>query len=182
SADLAAARELLDRAAKMEGAAKQRESDERQARSSLATAAELLDELTVECARLDALVDAVRRAPSVAAREQLAVLGDLGPVSIAFPSEGAAIEIAFDGRPWTLASTGRQIVCDAWLRAGIRRALGMPWLGIWIDRVQDVGGQEIPALDGPVVLLRTVDEEGGALRAMTARTEAHFDPEVGTAP
>lgn len=153
-------------AERRKGAAEQRVRDTAETASTLATAREGLADLEAECVRLEALVDAVRRAPSIAAAQQLSAFGDLGPVAIAFPLTGEAIAITFDGRPWWLASTGRQIVCDAWLRAGLRRAVGLPWLPIWVDRVQDVVGQELPALEGPAVLLRTAD---GALGTAEVR-------------
>lgn len=167
ASQVAEARAMLADADRARGAAAQRERDKAQASDGLMAATDALEELVRECARLDALVEAVRRAPSEAAREQIAVFGDLGPVTIRFPSEGPAVEVLIDDRPWWLASTGRQIVGDAWLRAGLRRALSLPWLPTWIDRVQDVGGQDLPALDGPVVLLRTTD--GGALESSAAR-------------
>jgi hypothetical protein len=87
------------------------------------------------------------------------MLGDMGPVSLEF-GENPAVVVLIDGRPWWLASRGRQVVGDAWLRAALRRAMNLPDLPLIVDNVQDVGGQPLPALPGPVVLLRTTDEPG----------------------
>jgi len=66
--------------------------------------------------------------------------------------------VQIDGRPWWLASRGRQVVADIHLRAALRRAAGLQALPIVIDNVQDVGGQPIPSIQGPVLILRTTDE------------------------
>jgi len=112
-----------------------------------------------EADRLDALVNALRRAPSEAAKRQAEVLGDLGPVSLLWgdgDAKSPAVEVRLDGRPWGLSSTGRQVVGDAWLRAAFRRATGLDWVVMFVDREQDVGGQEIPDVS-PAVVLRTTD-------------------------
>jgi hypothetical protein len=50
------------------------------------------------------------------------------------------------------------VVADLWLRAGLRRALDLPQLPIVVDNVQDVGGQPLPEVEGPVLLLRTTHD------------------------
>lgn len=98
-------------------------------------------------------MDAVRKAPSAVAAKQAEALGDLGPVSLVWgdgDAKSPAVDVWLDGRPWWLASTGRQIVGDVWLRA--------PWCPIFVDNRGCVGGQEIPDVGGPVVLLRTTDD------------------------
>jgi hypothetical protein len=89
------------------------------------------------------------------------VLRDLGPVSLRTDDGTAAspaVEVLLDGRPWDLASTGRQIVGDAAFRSALRRALRVPWLPIWVDRRQDVGGQIVDVV-APAVMLVTDDGE-----------------------
>ncbi len=121
------------------------------------TAKKAADDLEAEVARLELLVAATRQAPSVALESQLAALGDISPVTIVAQGDGGGVEVLVDGRPWYLASDGRTVVADAALRAGIRRALRLPWLMLIVDRVQDVAGQPLPVLTGPVVLLETTD-------------------------
>lgn len=136
------------------------EQDRRRARvaSQLADAERDVAEGEAELLRLERLLAAVRRAPSEAARRQSECLGDLGPVSIQWPEgpKADAIRVLLDGRPWWCASTGRQIVGDVYLRAAIRRLARWPWMPIVVDRVQDVAGQEIPAVR-PAIWLRTCE-------------------------
>ncbi len=116
-----------------------------------------------EATRLDALLEAVRGAPSAVAARQAAALGDLGPVSLHF-GDSPAVEVRVDGRPWWLASRGRLVVADVWLRAALRRVSGLSW-PIFVDNVQDVAGQPLPSPGSPVVWLRTTE---GALRVQVA--------------
>jgi hypothetical protein len=153
--DEAAARDAVNAAERNAGAAVQRSKDLDTLRSTLEQSRGLLARLTRECARLDGLVSAIRRAPSVAARRQLAALGDLGPVAIEFRADGG-IDLSVDGRPFYLASTGRLVVADAWLRDGIRRACGVLYLPIFVDCVQDVAGQSAH-LPAPAIALRTIE-------------------------
>ncbi|MCK5550755.1 MAG: AAA family ATPase [Hyphomicrobiaceae bacterium] len=161
----AEARAALKTAERDAGAARQRSNDLGTLRSTLEDSRGLLARLTRECERLDVLVSAIRRAPSVAARRQLAALGDIGPVSIEFRDKDGGIDLLVDGRPFYLASTGRLVVADAWLREGIRRARGISYLPIFVDCVQDVAGQRLH-LPAPAIALRTTETEwidvGGA--------------------
>lgn len=77
-----------------------------------------------------------------------------------------------DGRPWWLASRGRQVVADACLRAALRRAMEMPYLPLFVDNIQDVGGQPLPPVAGPVVWLQTTDGKGIFVRRRTASRES----------
>ena len=110
--------------------------------------------------RLDKLVTATRRAPSIAANRQLGALGDLGPVEVKIPTDldSDTVIVTLDGRPWECASTGREIVGDLWLRAGLRRALKMPWLPLFVDNCGAVGGQALPDVGGPLILMRTTED------------------------
>jgi hypothetical protein len=63
--------------------------------------------------------------------------------------------MTIDGRPWWLASTGRQIVADARLRLALRSLSGLDWIPVVVDEAQSWSG-DWPA---GVVLLLT---DGGA--------------------
>lgn len=155
--ELAEARAVMDRVKAQVGAAQQRKKDLDEARAELDAAEGRYGEQCGEVDRLGALLDAVRAAPSAVAQRQAEALGDLGPVSLEF-GENPAVSVLVDGRPWWLASRGRQVVADVWLRSAIRRALGLAYLPIVIDNVQDVGGQPVPHLDdGPTIVLKTTD-------------------------
>jgi len=105
----------------------------------------------------EALVDALRRAPSERLRRGLDALGDLGPVTIEVPEDSDGVHVLVDGRSWGRASTGRQIVADLHLRLALRRALRWGWWPVWVDRVQDWSGDFPEA--APAVYLRTVEAE-----------------------
>ncbi|MCP4804046.1 MAG: AAA family ATPase [Proteobacteria bacterium] len=154
--ELTSARETMDRQKALDGAAKQRQHDLDEAQADLEKAE---DRYAIACGdvdRLSALLDSVRAAPSVVAERQAEALGDLGPVKLEF-GENPAVSVLIDGRPWWLASRGRQVVADVWLRTALRRAMGFDWLPIVIDNVQDVGGQPVPDVDGPSIVLKTTD-------------------------
>jgi hypothetical protein len=129
-----------------------------QASRAVAEAEQVHARLSAEADRLDVLLAAVRDAPSAAVAKQQERLGDLGPVSLILGTD-PAIEVRIDGRPWWTASRGRQVVADLWLRAALRRAWGVT-VPLFVDNVQDVAGQPLPEVEGPVVLLRTVDQPG----------------------
>lgn len=152
-AEEAEARTSLRQAERAAGAAVQRSEDLDRLSDTLAESTGTFERLSAECERLEALVSAIRRAPSVAARRQLSVLGDLGPVAIELREDGG-VDIVIDGRPFHLASTGRLVVADAWLRDGLRRARGLAYFPMFIDCTQDVAGQE-PHLPPPCIALRT---------------------------
>ncbi|MFT4622354.1 MAG: hypothetical protein ACI8PZ_001010 [Myxococcota bacterium] len=137
------------------GASLQRERDRVDTAARLTAARERLTAAQTECARLDVLLAAVREVPSELAAQQVAALGALGPVSLVF-GDNPAVEVRIDGRPWWLASRGRQVVADLWLRAALRRVLGEDW-PLFVDNVQDVAGQSLPDPGGPAVWLRTAD-------------------------
>ncbi len=151
------------------GAADQRQADIRKLNQAITAAATTLTDHQTESARLNVLVDVIREVPSRLAARQAAALGDLGPVSLTF-SDNPAVSVLIDGRPWWLASRGRQVVADIHLRAAIRRAAGLSDLPIIIDNVQDVGGQPIPRIPGPVLILRTTDETGISIQQLATTT------------
>ena len=139
------------------GAREQRQRDLQRVREEHAQATERERELEAEAQRLNVLVEAVRAAPSQVASEMALALGELGPVSLIF-GDNPAVQVHVDGRPWWLASRGRLVVADAYLRAALRRVSELDHVPLFIDNVQDVGGQALPQLPTPVVLLRTNDE------------------------
>ncbi|NRA03753.1 MAG: AAA family ATPase [Myxococcales bacterium] len=161
-AEAAAALVIVDGHKKALGAAEQQEKNLARVAGELDNAEKALEELEAEALRLDALVDAVRRAPSVAAREQLGALGDLGPVVVELTDKGG-VNVRVDGRPWYLASTGRLVVADAFLRSGLRRAMRLGYCPLFIDQIQSVGGQDIPDFS-PAILLETTDKPGITVR------------------
>ena len=85
---------------------------------------------------LEALVDAVRQAPSERLRRSLEGIGNTGPVSFRLPAEGDGVEVLIDGRIHKRASRGRRIYADLCLRLALRRALKMTWFPIFVDDVQ----------------------------------------------
>ncbi|MCB9507947.1 MAG: AAA family ATPase [Myxococcales bacterium] len=170
-ADVRAAEDLVASAGAARGRQAQIAEDIRRLDELLAAAEKDVWRLTEEHARLDLVVEAVRQAPTIALERQLAALGDLGPVTLVPEGERGGLSVYIDGRPWRLASDGRRVVGDLILRAGFRRALGMAWLPLWVDRVQDVGGQPLPDVAAPLVLLRTTDAAWSVSTAMP-RSEA----------
>jgi hypothetical protein len=152
--DELAARSTLDEAQRADGAKAQRARDLDAAQRTAATSAQAEAVATAEATRLDALVDAVRRAPTEIARKQKEALGDLGCVDFRFPEEGPAVEMLIDGRSWERASKGRKVFADLCLRMAFRRLLGMPWLPVFVDEMQS-WSDAWPAFDGPVIALRT---------------------------
>ncbi len=135
-----------------EGAVRERERFSKAAKDRLAHARTAHALAMQEAERLGVLVGAVRDAPSVIAKQQAGVLGDLGPVSLKFGTE-IAVEVRIDGRPAWLASTGKRLLADAWLRNAIRRAAGLEWLPLFVDNRQDWSG-ELPDF-APMICLRT---------------------------
>ncbi len=117
-----------------------------------------LEAARAELTRCEALVVACRRAPSIDLERQLEVFGDLGPVGFEFGAKGG-VSVTFDGRPWWLASRGRQVCCDLVIRAAFRRALKLSWLPILVDDATAWTG-DWPDVAGPVVLLETRDTDG----------------------
>lgn len=150
--DVAAAREAVAEYERAVGAQAQREANSAEVAQHLDTSEGLMTGLEAECERLEALVEAVRRAPSIAAAEQMATLGDLGPVTINLPEEGGA-EVLVDGRPYDAASTGRLLIADLHFRRGLRKALKVLKLPLFVDCVQNWSGT-IPQFR-PAVWLRT---------------------------
>lgn len=132
---------------------------ERDTTDRIATLEATLAKLGDAVDRAEEVLALVRSAPGTALRGKLALLGDMGPITLEVPEEGPSLVVRVDGRPWELASTGRQVVADAWFRGALRRATGVD-VPIVVDGVQDVGGQPLPDLEAPVVYLRTTDGAG----------------------
>jgi hypothetical protein len=148
------ARVLLSNHEKDRGARAQAAKHRGFAKSKLADATKAIEARLADIAHFDKLLAACRQAPSVRLRKNLEKFGDLGPVSIVVPSTGiAAAVVLIDGRPWGMASTGKQIYADAHLRAAIRRAYNMGPVPIFVDRIQDWTGKF--DICGPLVAMRT---------------------------
>jgi len=125
--------------------------------------------LSLECDRVAALVQAVRDAPTVAARRQVAALHDAMRddrvhVHIAGTDEaGDLVRVERDGRPWWMSSNGAQAMLDLVLRDGLRRlAIDLPGLGwlaslpVVVDNAQDWSGDwPLDSWSGPVWWLTT---------------------------
>ncbi|MEN0066881.1 MAG: AAA family ATPase [Myxococcota bacterium] len=160
---LTKAQATLRASATFEGAFSQWKADVETAKATVERESQRQADAAREFERFSALLDAVRAAPSGVAERQALALGDLGPVTLEF-GDNPAVEVLIDKRPWWLASRGRQVVADMWLRAAIRRVLEREWIPLIVDNIQDVGGQPLPDIDGPVVLLQTTDGKGLSVR------------------
>ena len=160
------AQQVLADSQRAAGAAEQRQADLRELESSIIAAAAAAKTQEKQSARLDALLAAIRQAPSLLAARQARSLGNLGPVSLRF-GENPAVRVQIDGRPWWLASRGRQVVADLHLRIALRRAAGLEGLPIVVDNVQDVGGQPLPSIPGPALILRTTDEPAISVHSLS---------------
>lgn len=124
--------------------------------------------------RAEAVLDAVRRAPTEAARRAAAALDAQlqgSGVAVVWGSAaegGPEADVQIDGRPWWCASSGRQVLADLQLRLalrtlaqaryGARPILDYADLPVVVDRAQDWSGRW-PAAPG-VWLIRTVDQAG----------------------
>jgi len=160
--EVASATDTLSAVERAKGAEAQRVQALRTAEAELARVTKEHGLAEAEAARVVALVDACRRAPTQIAREQAEALGDMGCVSLRFPpketKDTAEIEVLIDGRPWWLASDGRQLVGDLLFRAALRRASGLTSLPLWVDHTTLWSGAW-PDVEGPVVFLRTTTDD-----------------------
>ena len=132
------------------------------------TAQEEAKRAAATATRMKALVDALRRAPGVIAREQVALFGDLGPVAIDFPvpTEGAgnppAVVITVNGLPLSVASDGELVDASLRLRLALRRISGMREIPVVVDRANLLNGGNGPwPEDEGVVYLVTSDGDTG---------------------
>lgn len=155
--DVEKAESVQQRAVAGKAAAEQQERQAARANAAVDAAKQKLKTARTAADRADKVVDALRRAPSERLKKNIAALGDLGPVSIVVPHEGPAVLILIDGRPWWLASTGRQVVADLWLRLALRRGFKMTWLPIFLDNAGSWTG-DWPELDGPLIRMTTVPD------------------------
>lgn len=128
----------------------------------------------IEAARVARLVDALRRAPTLAAKAKRDRLGDLaGPVAVDVVfyepgAQGPVCALTVNSRPWEYASRGEKVVADAMLRAAARRAAspltkgahhGMPALPLFVDDVGAWNGGAGPWPDlGPGVIWLVTDD------------------------
>ena len=152
------------------GARRQREETLAQSRLDVATHVAEIEHLSGCIARSNALLDVVREAPSVQLQEQAEALGELGPVSLRF-GDNPAVSVWIDERPWWLASQGRLVVADMWLRAALRRVSQVPASLLCVDNVTNVGGQPLADIGGPVVLLETTNGAEISVERSTPRLD-----------
>lgn len=151
----------VDRAA---GGAAERSAAIARTAAPRATAEAAFTEAEAAAARANALVEAVRLAPSDVARSQIALLGDMGPFSITLTDEGG-VDVRVDGRGYWRASRGKRVLADYAFRCALRRALKLP-IPVFVDEAQNWSGElpEDPGVDGkpggPVIVLRTTNDEG----------------------
>lgn len=163
------ARAYLDRAQQAEGAAGRRAAAIRAMETAVMAARVQLQAAEAEAARVAQLVVAVRGAPAELVRRgrvalDEALAGSGVGVILAEPGEsGDEVRVTIDGRPWWIASTGRQVAADAALRAAIRSLAAARYPGgpigynevpVVIDRAQDWSG-EWPTIAAPWWRLET---------------------------
>jgi DNA polymerase III delta prime subunit len=103
----------------------------------LATAKKDREQADKDLVRADAILVAVRRAPSDRAQECSKSYSGMPGVEIRFPdttdAKEPSVKLLIDGRDWTCASDGRQILAEYQIRARMRELAGMRWLPIFID-------------------------------------------------
>jgi len=153
----AEAKKLVEAAGIDEAVAQAADLQRDRARTAAEWAERQAEGAAKEAARAEALLDAVRRAPSLALVDAIACLNGDG-VMVRLAGDGC--EVFIDGREWSdeAASRGRRIAADASLRAALRDRLKLGRFPMVID---DRGNwsEELPAgaLRGPVMVLRTGD-------------------------
>ena len=159
--DVAKARDADSARQKAQGASEQRAADLAAAETSLEEAQATLAQKTERATYWRALVEVIREAPSRAVSDGLTAMGDLGPVTITVGVDPAdpAVAIEVDGLPWSLTSSGRKVVADAYFRAGLRRAAGLGKFPLVIDDTSLVGGQPQANVSGPKILMVTTHGE-----------------------
>ncbi len=148
------AEELLRQAERAAGAAAAAAQDKATRAERLAAARARAAATEAEAERVGALVAAVRRAPTEVARRGAEVLaealsGSGVEIRAAEPgSDGDEVRVLVDGRAWWLASTGRLVLADLWIRLAVRRLAaarypesGYGRLPIIVDRAQDWSGE-----------------------------------------
>ena len=139
------------------GAQNQRKGDTTRTKDQLHDVRNALQMAEMEATRCEALVQAIRAAPSHTAKSGISALGSTEPVDLEFLDRGG-VEVRIDGLPWWLASDGRLVHADARFRQGLRRAIGLSWLPIFVDRIQAISPREWPKVDGPLIVLETAAE------------------------
>lgn len=147
-----AARVLLEEHTRSQGAVGQHAAQLEAARKRLAAAEAEAARWEQASARAEALVVAVRAAPSRLFDAGVAAMGELHGVEFVLTDTG--IDVLVDGRPWACASDGRQVFADACIRDGLRRRFRMAWFPLFIDGAQDWTGS-FDAISGPKVVLVT---------------------------
>lgn len=120
--------------------------------------------------RVVALVDAIRKAPSIIGAQQLDLLGDLGRVGLSFPPPAEpgepaapACVLTFDGLPIRVASGGQKLYAGITLAVGIRKGAGMPLVPIFAEDWGRYDGGKSPGPEGDRIVYLVTTEAGTAL-------------------
>lgn len=118
-------------------------------------------ELEKECAYLEALVQALRIAPARLAQARLDSLGNIQDAKIEFLQEPAKgqpfVRILYKGLEAHLASDGADIAVDMAFREALRRAAGLKWVPIFVDRCESVAKDRLVPPAGQSIFLRHVE-------------------------
>lgn len=146
-------------------------ASQKKALDAIGAAAKAIDEavadvelLVAEHERLEALVLALRVAPTIAAEQQLAQLIDAGQGLWGATVDGDSWILTIQGRPWHRASTGEKVVAGALFRAWLRAQAADRIHGDWarwpiiVDDAQS-WSDGWPHIAAPVVWLWT-DADG----------------------
>lgn len=167
SADVAAANTVVRKGSEFVGAKAVAESAVARAKDGHAKAVESHKVAVANKARMEALVKALRAAPGVIAREQIAAFGDLGPVAINFPVPTDAVPnppaavITVNGLPLSAASDGELIDASLRLRLAMRRLAGMHEIPVFVDRANLFNGGAGPWPDDANVVYLLTTQDGG---------------------
>ena len=109
----------------------------------------------------------LRAAPGRVLGARLASL-TTGPARFVVAEDGESIDLQIDGRPWHVASHGRQIVADAWLRRGLADAMGLRWIAVIVDGVESVNGAAQALPPGSLWVLRSTPTDALTTRVLDA--------------
>lgn len=124
-----------------------------------------LDQERARAERAAWVLATLRAAPGRVLGARLAGLA-MGPSALVLSDDGESIDWHIDGRPWSDASHGRQVVADAWVRRALADAAGARWLPVIVDEVESVNGATQALPGGLLWLLRSTPTAGLAVRTL----------------